>query len=122
MLSEIEQFIDRMRLRSPRARTWRDYKCDLELFSRVIGDLKIPEIHPRQLDDFVNYQVNRGFKPGTVNRRLSAVASLYRFLIAGGKAERCPVLQKRHYLREPERLPRPVNEKDLRKFFAAITD
>jgi integrase/recombinase XerD len=36
--------------------------------------------------------------------------------------ETCPVLPKRHYLREPQRLPRPVNEQDLRKFFAAITD
>src|SRR5512133_3827245 len=104
MLSEIEQFIDHVRIRSPQAKTWRDYKCDLELFSRVVGDLAIQDIHPRQLDEFVNYQINRGYKPGTVNRRLSAVASLYRFLIAEGKADRCPVLQKRHYLREPERL------------------
>ena len=29
MLSEIEQFIDRVRMRSPQAKTWRDYRSDL---------------------------------------------------------------------------------------------
>ncbi|NMC34986.1 MAG: tyrosine-type recombinase/integrase [Veillonellaceae bacterium] len=32
----------------------------------------------------------------------------------------CPVFPRRHHLREPERLPRPVQEEDLREFFAVI--
>src|SRR5215813_2853465 len=118
MRAEIEQFIDWVRMRSPQARTWRDYKCDLELFKLVVGDQEVPEIHPRHLDSFVHYQVGKGYKPSTVNRRLAVVVSFYRFLISKGKAITCPVLPTRHYLREPQRLPRPVNEKDLRKYFA----
>jgi Site-specific recombinase XerD len=122
MVAEIEQFINWVRMRSPQARTWRDYKCDLELFVAVLGNREAAEIHPKDLDDFVNYQALRGYQPSTVNRRLAAVVSFYRFLIAEGNAMTCPVLAKRHYLREPQRLPRPVNEQGLRKFFGAIAD
>ena len=32
----------------------------------------------------------------------------------------CPIIPRRHYLREPQRLPRPVQEGALGAFFAAI--
>lgn len=122
MLFEIEQFIDWVRIRSPQARTWRDYKCDMELFVITVGDRNPEEIQPRDIDDFVNDQIRKGYKPSTVNRRLAALVSFYRFLIAEGRPIRCPVLPRRHYLREPQRLPRPVSEQDLRKYFGAISD
>jgi len=59
MVSEIEQFINWVRIRSPQARTWRDYKCDLELFRAVMGNRDVEEIHPKDVDGFVNYQVQR---------------------------------------------------------------
>ena len=34
----------------------------------------------------------------------------------------CPVIVRRHFLREPQRLPRPVREDELRAFFAVIED
>jgi site-specific recombinase XerC len=74
------------------------------------------------VDRFVSYQIEQGYKPSTVNRRLAAVVSFYRYLISQGQADACPVLPRRHYLREPQRLPRPVNEQDLRKFFGALHD
>jgi site-specific recombinase XerD len=120
MLQEIDLFIDWVRMRSPEAKTWRDYKSDLALFLSVVADRNPTEILPKDVDQFVNYQIDKGFKPSTVNRRLAAVSSFYRYLIQKGRAETCPVLPKRHYLREPQRLPRPVNEWDLRKFFGAI--
>jgi site-specific recombinase XerD len=122
MKAEIEQFIQWVRMRSPQARTWRDYQCDLSLFMGVMGERNVDEIRVRDLDEFVNHQTSRGFKPSTVNRRLAAVASFYAFLIRGGRQLNSPVLPKRHYLKEPQRLPRPVNEKDLRLFFGAIQD
>jgi site-specific recombinase XerD len=120
MLAEIERFIDWVRMRSPEARTWRDYKSDLSLFKSVMENQNLEEIRHRDVDNFVVFQVNKGFKPSTVNRRLAAVSSLYAFLNAEGRSLACPVLPKRHYLREPQRLPRPVSEINLRKFFAAV--
>jgi len=122
MKTEIERFINWVRMRSPQARTWRDYRCDLGLFMNVMENRNVEEIRPRDLDEFVNHMVGKGYKPSTVNRRLAAVASFYVFLIREGTQMASPVLPKRHYLREPQRLPRPINEDELRKYFGAIHD
>lgn len=122
MLVEIERFVNWVRRRSPEARTWRDYKYDLHLFAETLGDRPLNEITFRDVDRFVNLQTERGFKPATVNRRLAAVVSLYNFLADEDANLVCPVRSHRHYLREPQRLPRPVQEDDLRRFFAVIVD
>jgi integrase/recombinase XerD len=122
MLAEIEQFVNWTRRRSPEAHTWRDYRCDLKIFVEVVGDRHPAEITFRDVDRFVAQQSERGFKPTTINRRLASVISLYAFLAPEDESLVCPVLPKRHHLREPQRLPRPVQENDLRQFFAVITD
>lgn len=122
MQVEIEQFINWIRMKNPYARTWRDYQCDLALFRHVIGDMSLADILPHHLDGFVKFQVEKGYKASTVNRRVAAIVSLYRYWTLEGKALTCPVLPKRHYLREPQRLPRPVNEQDLRRYFQFIDD
>lgn len=122
MLIEIERFIVWVQMRSPQARIWRDYKCDLGLFMQVMGNRTIEEIRPRDVDNFVSFQASKGYKPSTVNRRLAAVTSFFTFLHRAGRQVTCPVLPKRHYLQEPQRLPRPVNEQELRRFFGAVND
>ena len=79
MQAEIERFVHWVRMRSPEARTWRDYQCDLGLFNSLMQDRTVEEIRIRDLDDFVNHQVGKGYKPSTVNRRLAAVASFYTY-------------------------------------------
>jgi integrase len=66
--------------------------------------------------------VAQGFQPATVNRRLAAILALYAFLADEAPALVCPVLPHRHHLREPQRLPRPVQEDALEQFFAVIDD
>lgn len=122
MKSDIERFINWVHIRSPHAKTWRDYQCDLKLFLRVIGERKSGEIRARDVDEFVNIQINQGFKPSTVNRRLAAVASFYAYLNSENKEIVCPVISKRHHLPEPQRLPRPVEEDDLKIFFSEINN
>jgi len=36
MREDIEQFIQWVRMRSPQARTWRDYRCDLMIFVELM--------------------------------------------------------------------------------------
>ncbi|HSG42933.1 MAG TPA: tyrosine-type recombinase/integrase [Anaerolineales bacterium] len=122
MRNDIERFIQWVRIRSPQARTWQDYRCDLYVFLNVIGDQNIEDTRVRDVDKFVNHQVTRGYKPSTINRRLAALSSFYAFMLDEGRNLSSPVLPKRHYLKEPKRLPRPVNEKDLRRFFNVIDD
>jgi len=117
MHPEIQQFIQSIRRHNPEARTWRNYACDLSLFTGVIGDTPLNEITPKEIDRFVSVQVERGLKPTTVNRRLAAVVSLYYFL-----GLPCPVRSHRHRLREPQRLARPLSNDELSRFFAVIHD
>ena len=122
MLAEIERFVNWVRRRSPEARTWKDYGYDLHFFVQVVGDRPPNEVTFRDIDQFVALQSERGFKPSTINRRLASVIALYGFLSIEDSQLVCPVIFRRHHLREPQRLPRPVQEEDLKRFFAAIED
>jgi site-specific recombinase XerD len=122
MLSEIERFVNWVRRRNPEARTWRDYGYDLRFFAQVVGDRPPREITFRDVDEFISQQSEQGFKPSTINRRLAAILALYSFLMPEDDNLACPVLPRRHHLREPQRLPRPVQEADLRAFFAVVSD
>jgi len=120
MLSQIEDFVNWVRRRNPQVRTWRDYSYDLRQFAAVVDDHSPGEITHRDIDCFVNSQVSRGFKPATINRRLAAILAFFTYLADEDPALVCPVLPRRHFLRQPQRLPRPVKEDDLRLFFAEI--
>lgn len=122
MLAEIERFVNWVRRRSPEAHTWRDYHCDLQAFVQSVGDRSLKEITFREIDQFVAQQTAQGFKAATVNRRLACVAALYAFLSPEDDALVCPVHPRRHHLRAPQRLPRPVQEGELREFFQVIED
>ena len=120
MLVEIDRFVNWVRRRNPQARTWRDYKYDLMQFSESVAGQPPNAITYQDIDTFVSQQVARGMAPSTVNRRLAAIVSFYTFLSYDDPTLTCPVLSKRHTLRQPRRLPRPVPPEDLHKFFAAI--
>ena len=122
MLSEIERFVNWVRRRNPLARTWKDYTFDLHQFAALVGDCPPAAVTFREVDRFVDAQRSKGFQPTTINRRLAALVSFYNFLSEEDTNLVCPVLLHRHYLRERERLPRPVQEDNLRAFFAAINE
>jgi len=120
MLAEIDQFVNWVRRRNPEARTWKDYTYDLRQFMALVGDVPPAQVTFREVDRFVDQQRMRGFLPTTINRRLASLISFYTFLSDDDPDIVCPVLPRRHTLRERERLPRPVQEDGLRAFFAAI--
>jgi site-specific recombinase XerD len=86
----------------------------------VVGDVPPASVTFHDVDRFVTVQGQHAFKPSTINRRLAAIESLYTFLSAEDPMLICPVLPHRHGLREPYRLPRPVQADDLAKFFGVI--
>jgi len=122
MLAEIERFVNWVRRRNANAHTWRDYRCDLNFFLASVGDRLPREISFRDIDQFISEQSAKGFKPATINRRLASIAALYAFLMPEDEELACPVFPRRHHLREPQRLPRPVQESELRAFFEVIQD
>ena len=122
MLTEIECFVNWVRRRNPDARTWRDYRGDLRQFADLVGDLLPAAVTLRDIDRFVRQQASQGCQPSTINRRLAAITAFYTFLADEDTTLVCPVLPHRHGLREPQRLPRPVQQDAICKFFAVITD
>lgn len=122
MLSEIERFVNWVHRRNSEARTWKDYGYDLHFFMEAVGDRPPNEIKFQDVDRFVIWQREQGFKASTINRRLAAIMALYTFLSDEDNDLVCPVLPHRHHLREPQRLPRPVQEQDLKQFFAVIAN
>jgi site-specific recombinase XerD len=122
MLVEIDRFVNWLRRRNPEARTWRDYRYDLKQFAATVSDRPPGLVTFHDVDRFVSQQAARGFKPATINRRLAAITALYTFLADEDPALICPVLPHRHGLRQPQRLPRPVQKEELRRFFAVIQD
>ncbi len=120
MLAEIESFVNWVRRRNPIARTWRDYGYDLKQFAVSVGDIAPQKVTLQAIDRFVTQQAERGCQPATINRRLAAITALYNFLADELPDLQCPVLPHRHGLRQPRRLPRPVQEAVLQKFFAVI--
>jgi site-specific recombinase XerD len=122
MLSEIDEFVNWVRRRNSQARTWRDYSYDLQQFAALVGDRALTEITFREVDRFVDNQVSRGFKPATINRRLASIAAFYAFLMPEDDNLACPVFHRRHHLRQPQRLPRPVQESEPKAFFEVIED
>ncbi|MCA9936633.1 MAG: tyrosine-type recombinase/integrase [Ardenticatenaceae bacterium] len=122
MIDEINRFVNCIRRRSPNAHTYQDYRCDLQQFLAVVGDHPPDEIGFQDVDRFIADQSQRGLKPATINRRLTAVISLYTFLAAENPDLVCPVLPYRHMLRTYRRLPRPVPDEKLRRFLAVVKD
>lgn len=122
MKNDVQQFINWIHLRNPLAKTWRDYQCDLELFRVFTGGMKAENVSKKDVDEFIYQQIGRGFKPSSINRRLSSLSSFYAYMKSTGRKVICPVSPRRHYLPEPQRLPRPVHEDSLKVFFSQISN
>jgi site-specific recombinase XerD len=120
MIDEINRFVNFVRRRSPKAHTYQDYRCDLQQFLAIVGDQSPTDITVQDVDEFIADQSQRGLKAATINRRLAAVISLYTFLTAENPDLVCPVIPFRHMLRTHRRLPRPVPEEILTRFFAVV--
>ena len=120
MLSQIEEFVNWLRRRSPNAHTWQDYRCDLKFFRQSVGECPPDQVTYLEIDCFMDEQYEKGFSPATINRRLASIAAFYTFLAPEDNELTCPVFPRRHHVHEPQRLPRPVREEDLERFFAVV--
>ena len=120
MLSEIEQFQKWLRRRAPHSSTPIHYVSDLELFfhssSKSIADVTMQDV-----DEFIEQCQKKGHAIATINRRVAALCSLYRFLaMMSEDAPANPVRPRRHFIHQGKRLPRDVKDEDLTHLFTVI--
>lgn len=120
MLAEIARFQQWLRRRSPHASTHIHYANDVELFFNWC-DKAVGEVTAVDIDAYIEQHQAQGHATATVNRRLAALRTFYRFLdLTIADAPRSPVLPERHYIRQGRRLPRDVEDDVLEALFAVI--
>ena len=122
MFSDIDRFVKWLRRRNPSADTAKSYQYHLRKFTEVVGDCAPADVTLHDVDDFIQFQAERGLKSSSINRSLTAVTSLYRFLADEDPTLECPVLRHRHWLRDHQRLPRAVPKEEVEILFAVIED
>lgn len=120
MFKQIDEFVKWHRRRNPSARTWRDYTYDLTQFHDFVGAKEPQAITFLDIDGFINHQSERGMSPKTINRRLTAIGSFYVYLSDADPKLVCPVIPRRHNLKEKKRLPKPIPMDEVKKFFDTI--
>lgn len=120
MVPEVQSFGKWLRRKSPLTSTHHHYTNDLELF--LTWSKKSPAVITlRDVDAYVEYAQALGHSVATVNRRLAAIRSFYHFLAVESEiAPANPVLPRRHFIRQGQRLPRDVEDGDVEKLLAAI--
>ena len=94
--------------------------CALRL--PCVGDRPPGRLTFQDIDRFIVSNPNEASSPPPSTAAWPPSLALYAFLSAEDPELVCPVLPRRHHLREPQRLPRPVHEDDLQRFFAVIRD
>ena len=121
MLSDIVRFSKWLRRRSPHATTARNYSGDIKLFL-AWAQKPPPKITVRDVDAFIDHcLIDCGHSPTTINRRLAAIRTFYKFLdLESDQVLPCPVLSARHYIRQGQRLPRDVENADVDQLFTVI--
>jgi len=120
MLSEIVEFQKWLRRRAPRSSTPIHYASDLELFfgwlAKPVGEVKVQDV-----DAFIEHSQELGHAIATINRRVAALCSFYRFLaMMYETAPANPVRPRRHFIHQGRRLPRDVQDADLERLFAVM--
>ncbi len=113
----LKSFIDYLRYeRAASARTVREYQDDLKAFESFYkgldSNLSWKDIDTDIAREWVVDMMNRGLKPNSVHRRLSALRSFYKYLYRRGYVKKDPV----HLLTSPKRekgLPAFIQESDM---------
>lgn len=120
MVPEIESFVSWLRRWSPQSSTAVHYGSDLKLFFAWLQK-PCKEVKVQDIDAFIEHCQKEGHAIGTINRRLCALRSFYKFLVVQDEsAIRNPVILKRHFIRRGQQLPRDVEDKILEALFARI--
>lgn len=122
MLPEIDAFLRWLRRKAPHTSTAKHYGNDLELFFAWLGK-SCWEVKVQDVDQYIEHSHAQRHAIATVNRRLAALRAFYHFLVIQHEdAPHNPVIPKRHFIRQGQRLPRDVEDALLEELFAVIDD
>lgn len=128
MLTEICRFVNHMRRKNTEALTYKNYRYHLNQFTKLIlepdgkENCSPYEITCLDVDRFIEKLAEQGLQAETINRHLTTLRSFYHFLMDEDDTLDCPVIPRRHMLKERERLPKAVPDEEVKRFFKVVND
>lgn len=104
--------------------TPKHYLNDLDLFVRQVGDKSAESVTVKEVDDFIESQMDKHLKPATINRRLASLHTFFEYLASEepDKAWPNPVNRRRHCVKQGQSLPRDASEAQVNALFGVIDD
>ncbi len=120
MLPEIERFRKWLRRRSPGASTHVHYAGDVRLVL-AWAQKAVPDLTVRDVDAYIEHAQAEGHAIATINRRLAALRAFYAFLaLESDDAPANPVVPRRHFIRQGDRLPRDLQDRTVERLLAVV--
>jgi site-specific recombinase XerD len=117
----LKHFLKDSRIRGLSENTLASYENTCRDFFQLIATVPISQIRPRHVRAFLAYLLSRGLSRATLNLRLCALRSLFRFAeameIVNTSPARC--VQGRRIGR---RLPKPLSESEINRLIHAATN
>jgi site-specific recombinase XerD len=104
--------------------TPKHYLNDVDLFVRQVGDISPESVTVKDVDEYVDTQMENQLKPATINRRIASLHTFFEYL-ASEEADKTwpnPVNRRRHCLKQGQSLPRDASEAEVNALFGVIDD
>ncbi|VAW38749.1 hypothetical protein MNBD_CHLOROFLEXI01-3152 [hydrothermal vent metagenome] len=104
--------------------TLKHYLNDVDLFVRQVGDKSSESVSIKDVDDYIDSQMEKQLKPATINRRIASLHTFFEYLASEepDKAWPNPVNRRRHCLKQGQSLPRDASEAEVNTLFGVIDD
>ncbi len=93
-------------------RTLKEYRNDLELFLRQIGDIPVGSIKTAHL---MVFRSSLNCSPSLINRRMSALNSFFNFLVDMELVEKNPVKPSLRIRKVKQRVPEALTEEEVER-------
>ncbi|MEA3340972.1 MAG: tyrosine-type recombinase/integrase [Chloroflexota bacterium] len=122
MEQAIERFKRHIESRYPNSTTAKHYVNDLQQFDQLIHEPP-RAVTRKDVDRFVEDQLECGLAATTINRRLAALHEFFEYLADEAEDPEWPnpMNWKRHKVKQGKPLPRDVSEAEIEQLFAQIT-
>jgi integrase/recombinase XerD len=88
-------------------------------FVRTGSHRSLLAITPRDIEQFIEHQQDRGLLPSGINQKLSGLSAFYHYLCESQRLSQNPV-RRRHFLEVPEPLPRALSQHEYQRFISVI--
>ena len=104
--------------------TPKHYLNDLDLFIGQVGDKEPERVTVKDVDEFIDSQMERKLQPATINRRVASLHTFFEYLASEepDKIWPNPVNRRRHCAKQGQRLPRDASETEVKALFGVIKD